>query len=242
MTRVEIISNMIHTWEGVKYENHPNDKGGPTKFGITLATLRASRGIQCSADDVRNLEEAEAIAIFSTKYWDKHRVDMFPEGLRTLVFDLVVQHGKGIWILQRALVRMGVQGFLVDNVSRGKTWDACARAVTEHGLVAVNNAICDERERYYRGIVERDVSQDVFLNGWLRRCKSFRMNDAQTKKVESGNAKKIVNTSIAGAGATGVAILAQNALNLNQFLILCGAIICIIITLLILKNRAAKVE
>lgn len=30
---------LIRKYEGDKYTNHPNDPGGPTKFGVTLADV-----------------------------------------------------------------------------------------------------------------------------------------------------------------------------------------------------------
>ena len=38
-----------------------------------------------------------------------------------------------------------------------------------------NDAVVEERIKFYHRIVERNESQRVFLRGWLRRANSFRM-------------------------------------------------------------------
>ena len=45
------------------YVNVATDKGGPTKFGITLATLAAYRDAHTTAVDVEQMSVAEATAI-----------------------------------------------------------------------------------------------------------------------------------------------------------------------------------
>jgi len=50
------------------FVNHPSDRGGATKFGITLATLSAWRGRSVSIDDVRLLSRDEAFAIYYRRY------------------------------------------------------------------------------------------------------------------------------------------------------------------------------
>lgn len=53
------------------YVNHPDDKGGPTKWGITEKVARAHgyRG------DMRNLTRGQALEILETDYWYGPRFD-----------------------------------------------------------------------------------------------------------------------------------------------------------------------
>jgi len=64
---VEKIINDIIVREG-GFVNHPSDKGGPTKYGITQATLSAYRGVQVSVGEVRNLTRFEAYDIYYRRY------------------------------------------------------------------------------------------------------------------------------------------------------------------------------
>lgn len=63
----EIITKILEV-EGDKFTNDPRDSGGPTKYGITLATLSEYRGRKCIAADVEALTEEEARAIYHEKY------------------------------------------------------------------------------------------------------------------------------------------------------------------------------
>lgn len=51
MTVEEIIEGIIHKEGG--YVNHPNDRGGPTKYGVTQKTLSRYYGYQASIEDVK---------------------------------------------------------------------------------------------------------------------------------------------------------------------------------------------
>ena len=64
----QIIADVIKR-EGSKYTNDPTDRGGPTKYGITLRTLQAWRRSQgqtrkLQPHDVKILTREEAVAIY----------------------------------------------------------------------------------------------------------------------------------------------------------------------------------
>lgn len=71
------------------YSDHPADKGGKTRFGITEAVAR-EYGF---TGDMRELPLAHAKLIYREKYWDKVRADELPSGLRYVVFDAAVNSG-----------------------------------------------------------------------------------------------------------------------------------------------------
>lgn len=69
MPLVEKIIEDIIRAEGHQYTNHPNDRGGPTKFGITLATLRSHlNDPSLGADDVQALTIETARRIYFDRY------------------------------------------------------------------------------------------------------------------------------------------------------------------------------
>ena len=72
LTRREHAIALLDDLEG-GYSNHPDDRGGPTKYGITLATLRRWRkNYALTGADVRALTHAEAVQIYiDGGYWDE---------------------------------------------------------------------------------------------------------------------------------------------------------------------------
>lgn len=83
------------------YVNHPQDPGGETNWGITVAVAREN-GYQ---GPMRELPLDVAKAIYRKRYWDAVRADELPAELRYPMFDAAVNSGPGQAIrwLQRAL-------------------------------------------------------------------------------------------------------------------------------------------
>jgi lysozyme family protein len=78
------------------YSDNPADPGGPTNFGITLATLKAYEGDQnLAAEDVKKLTPDVAKEIYRTAYWNRMQCGSLPNGLDLEVFDFGVNAGPG---------------------------------------------------------------------------------------------------------------------------------------------------
>ena len=99
--------------ESPRYTNNPNDRGGPTKFGITLATLRGEPGYEhATANAVEHLTRVEAESIYARRY-----AAPYTALSSTVIFNFVVngavQHGASGMnkIIQRA-VKVHVDGIL----------------------------------------------------------------------------------------------------------------------------------
>lgn len=67
MTVSSIIDDVL-TREGSEFTNDPSDSGGPTKYGITQATLSAWRREKVSEQAVRTLTRDEARLIYYQRY------------------------------------------------------------------------------------------------------------------------------------------------------------------------------
>ena len=76
MTVEEIIEGIIHKEGG--YVNHPNDRGGPTKYGVTQKTLSRYYGYQASIEDVKNLDKSVAYDIYERYYYRVPGIDKIP--------------------------------------------------------------------------------------------------------------------------------------------------------------------
>ena len=163
--------------------DHPADKGGLTNLGITQSTLdRARKQIPDLPESVKDLKRAQAAEIYRALYCKASKADMMPYPLCTLHFDAAVNHGVGgaAKLLQRTINNYAAKAGLdarveVDGAVGPKTLSALCQCLDLKGNVQLICEIyCNEREKYYRSIVENNPSQKVFLKGWLNRLERNR--------------------------------------------------------------------
>lgn len=105
MNEERILDDIIRR-EGDKYTNRKSDRGGPTKYGITLATLRDVRGPHITAEDVKNLTEPEAREIYRELYIKRPGFDrILDPRLRAFIIDFGVNSGptRAAMALQRMI-------------------------------------------------------------------------------------------------------------------------------------------
>jgi lysozyme family protein len=166
------------------FVDHPADRGGPTKFGITQATLGRYCGRQVTAAEVAALSLDQARHIYRRDYYLGPRLDQLPTRIQPFVFDSAVNHGpaQAIRFVQRICSQAGfgapraagpdAGGLTVDGICGPKTVRAAHDAdwAMKDWLLA---ALIEERRCLYHAIVERDPSQSVFLDGWLARLREF---------------------------------------------------------------------
>jgi lysozyme family protein len=159
MTTREIIDSILAREGG--YVDNPADRGGPTRFGITLATLAAWRGRPVTADDVRAMPESEARAIYAEQYIVRPGFDALPDPLRGVVVDAGVNHGteRATRLLQRAV------GVEVD----GRLGPVTLAAVASVDVRRLAVRTCTERVRLFGRIITATPTQAVFAAGWLDR-------------------------------------------------------------------------
>lgn len=179
------------------YVNHPNDPGGPTKYGITLAVYRENGHPGATAQDVQAMTQAEARAIYRRRYWDVLRGDDLPAGLDYAVFDYGVNSGpaRAAKALQRLL------GVTVD----GRIGPVTLTAVRGRDAADLVGRLCDERLGFLKGL----GTWPTFGAGWTRRVSDVRtaaLALAATGKGEtSSRAGTQAATVVAGIGATAAA-------------------------------------
>ena len=163
--------------------DHPADKGGLTNLGITQSTLdRAQLEFTGLPSSVKDLTRAQAEEIYRVFYWEESKADMLPYPLSTLHFDAAVNHGVGgaAKLLQRAINNYAAKAGLdvrvdVDGAVGPKTLSALCQCLDVAGNVPLICEIyCNEREKYYKAIVESNPSQKVFWNGWMNRLERNR--------------------------------------------------------------------
>lgn len=89
------------------YSNNPNDTGGETMWGVTVAVARAHG----YAGAMKELTQDFAKSIYAASYWLPIKADQLPDAIRFDVFDAAVNSGTGQAVrwLQQAL-NVGADG------------------------------------------------------------------------------------------------------------------------------------
>lgn len=171
----ELIDALIDREGG--YANHPADRGGPTKFGITEAVARAHgyRG------PMRDLPREEAAVVYKRLYWLRPKFDQVAKRSRSVaaeLFDTGANMGPAVaaTFLQRALSalnrdRKDYPDLVPDGRIGAATLAALdtflklrGKAAGEAVLLRALDAL--QGERYLR-LAERRPANEAFLYGWL---------------------------------------------------------------------------
>ncbi len=168
-----------------KYVNDPDDPGGPTKYGVTIHTLRnipwgdLDRDGDIDKFDVQALSRDHAIDIFLERYFFGPRIDELPEVLQDTVFDMQVNAGSNaIRILQRLLAEFGETVF-IDGALGPQTIGAAHRAAVK-APDHIRDAYGVARRDYYFGIADRRPASRKYARtraggkgGWIKRAEEF---------------------------------------------------------------------
>lgn len=102
----DLISEVMVREDWPTFSNDPADRGGPTKGGITLETLKAWRGGKATIADLKALDEPEARLIYAKLYITDWKFDKIPDPwVQEFIVDMGVLQGQGTaaQVLQAAL-------------------------------------------------------------------------------------------------------------------------------------------
>lgn len=140
------------------YSNHPMDKGGPTKYGITIANYQKYVKPKATAQDVKNMTLDEAKKVYKARYWDYINADDLPSGIDLCLFDYCVNSGVG---------RLGTV-----HKKLGKDYSDPVKYI---------NKVCDERLAFMKAI-RGGKDWQYFGKGWSRRVADVRKNSVALAK------------------------------------------------------------
>lgn len=168
--------NLILKHEG-GYANNPHDKGGATKYGISLRYLQSlgSRGDLnndnvVDVDDIKILDVNKAISLYKSGFWDKYGYNRINNAvLAERILDISINMGpKTAHKLVQKAVNLGriTNTIKQDGILGAKTINAINGSDTNRLLLRIN-ALAISR---YLDIVEKDPTQKVFIDGWLKRA------------------------------------------------------------------------
>ena len=165
MAKMEILAPWILEHEG-GYVNDPDDKGGATKHGVTIATWRAY-GYDKNGDgridekDVKLVTEEDAERIMRRNFWNTWQADQIKsQSIANLLVDWVWASGKyGITIPQQML---GVK-------ADGKVGSKTLAALNAQNPEKFFKKLKERREAYILNISKPGTTNNKYRNGWLAR-------------------------------------------------------------------------
>lgn len=175
MTADQIIEGILGKEGG--YVNNPNDKGGPTRWGITQTTARAYG----YAGDIKALPRETAKAIYLSQYWTEPKFDRIAElspSIAQELCDTGVNMGPRVasTFLQRWLSALNMQGKLypdlkTDGAIGNITISALKSYLAVRGKDGENTLLkglnCSQGARYLE-LAEARAANEDFLYGWIK--------------------------------------------------------------------------
>ena len=147
------------------YINHPDDPGGPTNLGVTIAAYRRFIKRSGTIADLKKLTPTQAGKIFKSRYWDAVRADELPAGVDYSMADFAINSGP-------ARATKEIQK-LVGVVADGKLGPKTMAAILSHDPLRIIGSLNDARLVFMRNI-KRGAKWEVFGVGWQRRVDDVR--------------------------------------------------------------------
>ena len=170
MAKVELFIPFILRWEG-GFVDDPDDRGGATNKGITIATYRfycCQRGYATTTvADLKNISDAEWADVLKSLYWDKWQGDkIVNQSIVNILVDWIWASGPyGIKIPQKIL------GVPIDGIVGPKTIAAINSYPDQKELF---DKIKQERIDFIERIVTNRPTNKKFKRGWLNRLNDIK--------------------------------------------------------------------
>ena len=176
MAEIKKFEPFILRWEGgAKYTNKKSDKGGATKYGITIATWRTV-GYDKNGDgkidekDVKLIDEEDFKKVLKRNFWDKWKADQIKnQKIAEFLVDWLWNSGK--WGIIKPQQLLGVTA---DGIVGAKTLAAVNNYPNQRKLF---ESLKNARKAYIDKVIKNDPSQIVNKKGWLNRINSIVYED-----------------------------------------------------------------
>ncbi|WP_248423994.1 glycoside hydrolase family 108 protein [Escherichia coli] len=167
------ISSVILRHEG-GYVNDPNDRGGETNMGITIATWRAyapiDLGIEATSSTLRNMTKEQAEIIYYNHYWEpKGFCKLENTKVALMVYDWTITSGRAVKQIRKMLHDEYNNRLIVNNIMDDDMIH-CINAVEDQEQLL--SRIAEIRKDYYHSLTITNGepnAQIKFLNGWINR-------------------------------------------------------------------------
>lgn len=165
MADFKLYAPLLHKLEK-GFSDHPDDKGGPTKDGVTLTTFRRFYGESMTVEDLKQLTWIQWSQIMKTGYWDVCKAsEIENQSLAEIIVDWCCNSGT-----ERIREVQTIAGVKPDGIVGPKTLAALNGPDQEDLFKRIRLG----REQWFRQIVQRDPSQKKFWTGWMNRLDAFK--------------------------------------------------------------------
>ena len=157
------------------YVNNPNDSGGPTNKGITLATFRAyakeDLNIEPTLDNLKKITEQQATIIYKKRYWEpKGFCDVNNLKVALMIYDWTITSGGAVKQVQKLLVNKYEKDISLDGAFGQQTISAI-NSIEDQDALLIDISII--RKDYYTDLAYDDNGKKTknyeFLKGWINR-------------------------------------------------------------------------
>lgn len=162
-----IIADTVNREGG--YVDNPDDRGGPTKYGITEKVAQEN-GYE---GDMRELPLDFAVGVYKKKYWDIiHLDEVINPNMQEFMFDACVNHGPewAVRIAQRAYNALNKDTIVEDGMIGPQTLNAVNTEEHQQDLAFWYLIV---RGTYFYDIAKSDSTQKTFIRGWGNRLEGL---------------------------------------------------------------------
>ena len=165
MAEAKRLKPFILRWEG-GYSNDPDDSGGATNKGITIATFRHYYGVNATIQQLKTLTDDQWMHIYLCGFWNPFKADNIAnQSVANICVDWAWASGTGTAIREV----QAILGVAVDGVVGAQTLTAINKANQRHLFSKIQSA----RLRFVEGVVRRNPRKRKFLVGWRKRINSL---------------------------------------------------------------------